>query len=133
MSLPPLKKNLLPPLPLHLHHVLTAGGQPVNKQHVEVVGKLADYLAVTYASTETGLVTKLHVHPEDKDSFQDGDSGTPTPGYQVLGGVCACVCVTLCVCVCVCVCACVLGCVCVCVCVGNWSLNGDFFFFFSDK
>ena len=91
MSLPPLKKNLLPPLPLHLHHVLTAGGQPVNKQHVEVVGKLADYLAVMYGSTETGVVAMRHVHPEDKDSFQDGDNGLPARGYQVRSGVCACV------------------------------------------
>ena len=119
MSLPPRqkKKKKAPPIiPLHLHHVLTAGGQPVTKQHMEGVGKLADYLAVMYGSTETGVVAMRHVHPEDKDSFQDGDNGLPARGYQVRSGVCACVCVTLCVCVCVCVRVCVRMCVCMRVC-----------------
>ena len=89
---PRQKKKKAPPIiPLHLHHVLTAGGQPVTKQHMEGVGKLADYLAVMYGSTETGVVAMRHVHPEDKDSFQDGDNGLPARGYQVRSGVCACV------------------------------------------
>ena len=73
-----------------------AGGQPVKRKHTEVVGNLSDYLAISYGSTECGLVTKRHVHPEHKNSFQDGDSGLPAEGYEVVC-VCVCVCVRACV------------------------------------
>nr|KAG5711838.1 hypothetical protein BaRGS_026279 [Batillaria attramentaria] len=59
------------------------GGQPVKKQHTDIVGKLADSLVILYGSTEAGFVTSRQVHLHDKDAFEDGDNGLPLPGVEV--------------------------------------------------
>ncbi|KAK7488364.1 hypothetical protein BaRGS_00020338, partial [Batillaria attramentaria] len=57
--------------------------QPISKRHVQAAFKMADMLVIIYGSTEWGSLTVKVLNMDNKEDYEDGNSGLPLPGVEI--------------------------------------------------
>nr|KAG5705153.1 hypothetical protein BaRGS_030870 [Batillaria attramentaria] len=60
-----------------------AGGQPIRKRYLDLIGKVTESLAIVYGSTECSFLTMKLVDLNNMGDYEDGNNGLPLPGMEI--------------------------------------------------